>query len=128
MRIRAHMLVAFLLMVAAGGAAEFSIDIGDTGQITVSRTGLILTPSGGLRENNTYGVLISADALKDSGDPFFAGILSTSTWSYCLAGLSLWSIEARPGALSCPNRNRVSFTSSLTSTTHECWDVSIHAC
>jgi methionine-rich copper-binding protein CopC len=63
-------------------ATEFTIDIIDGTQITMSGTTLTINPTADLAEGKDYAVRIAATAIEDTSGNAFAGISDDTTWRF----------------------------------------------
>ncbi len=71
---------------AVGGTIAKSIAVTDTTQVTFSGNQVIINPTTDLAENHAYYVTVTADAIRDVGGNYFAGIISSTTLNFTTAG------------------------------------------
>jgi hypothetical protein len=64
-----------------GSGSDIVINLPDS-QVSVSGDMLTINPTANLALGTDYAIRVSGDALKDSGDTPFAGILDDTTWNF----------------------------------------------
>jgi hypothetical protein len=74
-----------LIKKKSDDSTALTIDAGDTTVVTVSGANVTINPTVDLAYGTEYYGLIEAGAFKDAADNNFAGILSSTTWTFATA-------------------------------------------
>ncbi|HSW07390.1 Ig-like domain-containing protein [Aquabacterium sp.] len=70
------------IIIRSGSQVVRTIAIGDTSQVTIEGSLVHISPAGNLNTNASYSVTIAAGALRDAAGNSFAGLLTTTDWTF----------------------------------------------